>query len=259
MLDRDGGLVRSAIEVPGHRSVNGSQRTDQRIQVRPAVQRPVASDRVERAERIRDRHGMGRVRLRDPVRRSRSMGHPRPGDPRDPSDARPREQLRVVAAHAPAPQRDDHERAAHHLERHVRSGEAQALLTECPGDLHRHDQADQHQHDQEAPHCRVVGVDPVGGPGSVVPGPPHRQEEHERLDGAAHHEVLKKMMGELRDREHVDEVEKQLHIGDRGGLTPTAVTENSRGHRHPGGAPSYLVRLIPPLTPGPSGVDYRPD
>jgi uncharacterized protein with PIN domain len=65
-----------------------------------------------------------------------------------------------------------------------------------------------------------------------------------RLSDLRSREVREQMMGELGDREDIDEVEEQLHVGDRGRRALAAVTQHGRGYRHPsraqdGGAGAY--------------------
>jgi len=177
----------------------------------------------------------------DPGEQTRIAVQERAGDPHGSGNARPREQLRVVAAHALAPERDHHEPAADDLDRDVSRRETDRLVAERPGDLGGHDEADQHQREHQHAHRRQVGIDPVGRPGGVVPGPPDREEEHERLDRAAQGEVVEEVLRELRDREDIDEVEEELDTRDRRSLVLCTFPENGPLHRAHHRAPKRLT------------------
>ena len=184
----------------------------------------------------------------DPERQPRVALDAGAGEPDHAGQRRPRQELGVVAAHHLPPQGDDHERAADHLDGDVGRGEGQGLIPEGLRDRGRHDQADQHQHHQQHPHREPVRVDPVGGPGRVVPGPPDREEQDEGLDRAARAQVLEQGVRELRDREDVDQVEEQLHAGDARGVTGT-VAQQDDGHGGPQPSLSVPLHRAPDVRP----------
>ena len=61
----------------------------------------------------------------------------------------------------------------------------------------------------------AVAVEPVRGPDGHEPRVHDRQGQDQRLDHAAGVDLLEQVVGELADREDVDEVEEQLQRRDR--------------------------------------------
>ena len=68
----------------------------------------------------------------------------------------------------------------------------------------------------------ALGIEPVGDPGGVDPGPPHRQHQHGGLQRAERGQVLKQAVRKLRDREHEHQVEEQFDVGDAAVLVAAA-------------------------------------
>jgi hypothetical protein len=111
-------------------------------------------------------------------------------------------------------QGDDREKGAPYLVRHVARGEHKSTLRECLWYRDRHEQAREHHGDQKSPHRRPFGVEPVGEPGCVYPGPPHSEQQEERLQRADQGQVFEQPVGELRHGEDEDQVEEQLQSRD---------------------------------------------
>ncbi len=109
---------------------------------------------------------------------------------------------------------NDGERGPADLHRHKRDRKQEPPLAERLGQGDGHDQGGHHRADQHHPHWSPVWIEPVGHPGRVDPGPPERQQEQRRLQRAAQIQTLGEQMGQLGDREDVDEVEEELHRGD---------------------------------------------
>ena len=94
----------------------------------------------------------------------------------------------------------------------VAGGEQHGVIAEALGDGHRHQQAGQHHEHEHQPHRRHLGVEPVGHPRRVVPGPVDGDEQEGGLGGTRPREVGEQVMRQLRDGEDVDKVEEQLEV-----------------------------------------------
>ena len=87
----------------------------------------------------------------------------------------------------------------------------------------------EHDADQHQPHRHRVGIEPVGRPGRVDPGRPQGEQQHEGFARAGRRGVMDEEMRDLRDAEHVDEVEEQLDRRDAG-LGLRAVAQPGAAH-----------------------------
>jgi hypothetical protein len=56
----------------------------------------------------------------------------------------------------------------------------------------------------------VVGAELVAQPRGQDPHPPQGQEEHQGVEGSPEIEVLDQLIGELGEREDIDQVEEQF-------------------------------------------------
>ncbi len=170
---------------------------------RAAPRQPVARRRAEVVERQRER----------PDERARLPVEQRPDDPRDRRHRRPRRHAdeRLAAAVAAA-HRQQAERVARQLERHVGAREQQRAVAEGVRDRDRHPEAREHAEHQDQAHADPVGVEPVDHPGRVDPRPPDDEQQERGLRRARPGEVVQQQVRELRDREDVDEVEEQLEV-----------------------------------------------
>jgi hypothetical protein len=117
---------------------------------------------------------------------------------------------------------------------HDRVGHAQRqpAAAERAGQRGRHDQAAQGQPEQHQPDRDQLRVQPVGHPGGVGPDQPDHGEQQQRLQRAADRGVVDQVVRQLGDREHVNQVEEQLDVGDPGGPArrPPQVTRVVAGH-----------------------------
>ena len=153
---------------------------------------------------------------------------------RDPEDARRDEPdedpSRPLALDRAAVGRDERqERVAPDLEDDIRRREQEAALAERIRDRNRHHEAGEHHADQQEPDDGRVGVELVRDPGRVVPRPPD-DEQHERAaTGARPCQVVEQQVGDLRDREHEDQVEEQLQRR-RALLLPRVTIALEAGH-----------------------------
>jgi hypothetical protein len=108
------------------------------------------------------------------------------------------------------------------LKRDVRAGEQQPLAVERIRDRGGHQQARERATNKHEPDRNRPRVKPVDHPGGVDPCPPDDEQQKPRpcyrhqTETAVDHEMRK-----LRDREHVHQIEEQLH---RRGRLLTAVT-----------------------------------
>ena len=125
-----------------------------------ARKRPVSDRRAAQARQQEAVHRCGVVdhERDDPERQAEVAVGERAGDPRHGGDAGPGEQVRVVQPHALAAQRNDHEGAAHRLQRDVGDRERHGAIEERLRDRGRHDRAQQHQREQEAAHRSAQGL-----------------------------------------------------------------------------------------------------
>jgi len=80
----------------------------------------------------------------------------------------------------------------------------------------RHHQAEEHQCQHQQPHSGVLRIDPVRRPRGVVPRPPDREEEDERLHSATPGSGGRGDTATAASREHVHEVEEELDARDLG-------------------------------------------
>jgi hypothetical protein len=119
-----------------------------------------------------------------------------------------------VLALRPAAQGDDQKRRAPDLEEQVPGYEQPRAPVERVGDRDRHEQAGEHQPDEQNAHRQPVRVEPVRPPRGHVPGVDDRECQDHRLGARPQIHVLDQVVGELSDREDVDEVEQQLERGD---------------------------------------------
>ena len=171
---------------------------------RPGTRKPMIGDAGVDRERQRpdgEPHLGGREAARDPARRA------------EPAPHRDAQEVPVVAGIV-ALERPQHEQLRDDLERRVSERERQRTFLERLGNCRRDDEPQQHQNEKQQPHRRALGVEPVGEPGIVDPGPPHREHQDRGLQRAERGEALQQAMRKLRDREHEDEVEEQLDEGD---------------------------------------------
>ena len=113
-----------------------------------------------------------------------------------------------------APQRPQHEEVAPDLHCQIGEREHGAAVVERARDRGRDHQGGEHHREQEKPYRRTVRVEPVGDPGGIDPLPPHRHHQHGDLHRADRGEVLEQPVRKLRHREHENEIEEQLDIGD---------------------------------------------
>ncbi len=166
--------------------------------------RPVANGRrhVVDCQRRDPQPGAG-ARRREPA------GQPQHARDQAPGQDPPKDDVEGVVARC----RVDVEGVPRHLQQDVGAGEQRREPAEGLGDGDRHQQAGCHHHQQHQPHQHRLGIEPVGHPGGVDPGPPHDQQQEQRLQGAAQRQVMKQQVAELRHREHEDQVEEQLQPG----------------------------------------------
>ena len=178
---------------------------------------PVACDGA--AQTGGDESGRGTERVHrdrgDPEDGSRRPTRQTTGEPEQSGCRLPGEDsLKVAMEPRVVARPDDGERGPADLHRHKRAREQEPPLAERVGQGDGHDQGGHHGADQHHPHRSPVRIEPVGQPGRVDPGPPQRQQQQRRLRGAAQIQTLAEQMGQLGDREDIDEVEKELHRGD---------------------------------------------
>jgi hypothetical protein len=102
-----------------------------------------------------------------------------------------------------------------HLQRNVARREQQAVLAQRLGQGRGHEQAGEHHSCEQRPDRGRRRVKPVDHPRCADPCPPDDQQQEEGARHAADREVAEDQVGELRDREDVDEVEEQLDGGRR--------------------------------------------
>jgi len=141
------------------------------------------------------------------------LANPRGGDALPDQDA-----LEVAPQARLAAQSHDRERGTADLVGGIRAREGQAAAAVRLGQRCRHDQSEQHHRDQHQPYAGAVGREPVGDPGGVHPGPPQRQQQQQRLYRTGDAQVPQQQLGQLRHREHVDQIEEQLHVRDPSGV-----------------------------------------
>ena len=74
-------------------------------------------------------------------------------------------------------------------------------------------EAQEHGGEENRAHAALAWIEPVREPAGVLPAQPHREPQDNHLGNACCGEVVKQHVGQLRDREHVDQVEKELLVG----------------------------------------------
>ena len=132
------------------------------------------------------------------------------------ADHAPGQDALVVALQALAAQPGDRETAPADLHEGVRAADGQPPPRERERQGGRHDQAGQGQREQHQPDRDPLGVQPVGDPGGVGPDQPHHGQQQQGLQRALDAAVVDQVVGQLGDREDVDQVEEQLDVGHAG-------------------------------------------
>ncbi len=88
--------------------------------------------------------------------------------------------------------------------------ERQPAGAECARQRSREHKAGEHQQKQQDANRRLLGIEPVGDPGGVDPGPPHREEQQRDMQHARRREILQQSVRDLGDGEHEHQVEEQF-------------------------------------------------
>ncbi len=188
-----------------------------------ALDRPVPGGRTAQT---------GRVEADDPAEQvdgdrgdpgRRAIG--RPGgdaaqDRQRPADQAPREDALEVTLQRPALERDQREPAAPDLHHGVGDADGQPAPGERPRQGGRQDQAGPGQGEQQQPDRDALRVEPVGDPGGVDPQQPDHGQEQPGPQCAGDRLVRQHVVRELGHREHIDQVEEQLDVGDALGAPP---------------------------------------
>lgn len=155
-------------------------------------------------------------------------GEPDGADPDEPDE----HALEVCAQVVAAPDDRKHPDGSADLDSDVGVRELQAAVAERLRDRGGHEQAPEHHADEHQPHGQRRRIEPARDPAGVHPGRPHRQEQEERLHGAAQREMRKELVRELRHCEDVDEIEEELDRSDAVvGAVARAQEPVVRGHR----------------------------
>jgi hypothetical protein len=132
---------------------------------------------------------------------------------------------------------DPEQRRVQHPHGEVRAAPEHAVVLERPRRGERDDQ--ERAHRQEHDHARPaqLGVDGGRQPRVAAPPPPQDREDHQAAGHARERRVVGHERGDLRQREHEDEVEEQLerrHPRDcvvRADDPPGRRCHRGRGHR----------------------------
>ena len=164
-------------------------------------------------------------------------------DGQHPTDHAPGQDALVVPLQRLSVQRHHGERAAADLHGRVRGPDRQPAATERVRHRGRHHQAGRDEREEQQPDGDPLRIKPVRDPGRVGPRQPDHGEEQPGPQGARRTGMAEQVVRELGHREHVHQVEEQLHVGDALGAGPGA-------HQVPPRAPRHVGR------PGPDG---RPD
>ena len=165
-------------------------------------------------------------------------------DPEAGRDQQPAEHAPVIGRQRMfAAKREDDESSTPDLHRDIGNREDQAASIEGAPDRGGHDQGQRHRDEQHAPDRRRLWIEPVGDPAGILPTKPDREPQDHGLHRSGHRQVVEQLVAELRDREDIDEIEKQLLIGHTRMMSVAPAQERMVAVlRHSG--PHFAIRPI---------------